>query len=58
MKRNSRETVPPYDSDIGRAIIILLYTIGFPQHRIAALFDENSGRIAETWGQIREAEHD
>lgn len=54
--KNSRETAPRHDSDLGRAVIILLYMIGFPQHRIAALFDVNSGRIAETWGKIKEAE--
>jgi hypothetical protein len=54
--RNSRETVPPYDSQLGRSLIFLLYACGFPHHRIASLFDVNSGRIAETMGLLKEVE--
>jgi hypothetical protein len=49
MRRN--ETPPNYHSEIGRALIYLLYASGFPMHRIAALFDENPGRISETLGR-------
>jgi DNA-directed RNA polymerase specialized sigma24 family protein len=33
------------DDDLERAIIRMLYTVGFPQQRIANLFDCNLGRI-------------
>ena len=45
-KRNVRADVSKLD-DKDRAIAVLLYSLGFPQHRIASLFGCNSGRIAE-----------
>jgi hypothetical protein len=49
MRRN--DNPPAYTSEIGRALILLLYAAGFPMHRIATLFDENPGRISETLGR-------
>jgi len=38
---------PAYNSTIGKAVIRLLDVWGFPNHRIASLFDVNQGRISE-----------
>lgn len=45
--RNTKQTYPHYNSDDGKAIITLLNDMGFPQYRIAALFDVNQGRVNE-----------
>lgn len=34
-------------SPVCRGLVSLLWQLGFPIHRIAALFDVNQGRIAE-----------
>lgn len=46
--------MPEIDTPQGRAVVILLVALGFPQHRIASLFDENQGRISEIAGQRRD----
>ena len=48
MARN--DNPPTYDTALGRALIVLLYEVGFPMHRIAGLFDCNQGRISEALG--------
>ena len=35
----------------GQSVIMILYHCGFPQHRIASLFDCNQGRISEVVGE-------
>jgi hypothetical protein len=50
--RNDDTTCPEIKSVKGKRIVIELYQAGFPEKRIAALFDENQGRVAEV---IRES---
>lgn len=45
--KNDQTTHPDIKSPLGRQIVILLIDNGFPQHRIASLFDENQGRVSE-----------
>jgi len=48
MTRNDDETCPPIKSREGRKLVQELYHIHrFPEKRIASLFDENQGRVAE-----------
>ena len=47
MPRNVREGVIGIHSEMGRAIVLLLYNLGFPGYRIASLFDVADGRINE-----------
>lgn len=47
-------TYPPLRTAQGRAVAVLLYELGFPQHRIGALFDENQGQISMVVGQRRD----
>jgi len=46
-KRNNNATHPEIKSARGNQIVLSLYRAGFPEKRIAALFDENQGRVAE-----------
>lgn len=46
-ERNDDDTHPKIKSPKGKRIVIELYKGGFPEKRIAALFDENQGRVAE-----------
>lgn len=45
---------PELKSKTGKAIAQLLRSLGFPTHRIAALFEVNQGRVAEAIGEPRE----
>lgn len=45
--RNDDTTHPEIKSARGKRVVIDLYRAGFPEKRIAALFDENQGRVAE-----------
>jgi predicted XRE-type DNA-binding protein len=50
-KRNSARTHPEVKSTEGKRIVKQLTKAGFPNHRIASLFDVNQGRIAEVNGK-------
>lgn len=40
-------------SELDKSVALILYILGYPQHRIAALMDVNQGRISEIVQQIR-----
>jgi hypothetical protein len=38
--------IPDVNSEMGRAVVHMLYVLGFPQHRIGFLFDADHGSQA------------
>ena len=52
--RNDNDTHPKIKSHDGRKVVVYLYQSGFPMKRIAALFDENQGRVAEVIKEDKE----
>jgi hypothetical protein len=44
---NHEDNVPQVNSETGRAIIRVLYALGFPMHRIGALFDADHGDVSQ-----------
>jgi hypothetical protein len=44
---NHDEHIPHVNSEMGRAIISVLYLLGFPQHRIGSLFDADHGYVSQ-----------
>lgn len=47
------EPYPSLNTQQGAAIAVLLYALGFPQHRIGALFDMNQGQVSTIVGERR-----
>lgn len=46
-KKNDKTTHPNIRSAEGKAVVLYLREQGFPNHRIAPLFDENQGRVTD-----------
>lgn len=46
--------MPELQSAVGVSVALLLHSLGFPQHRIASLFDVNQGRISEIVKPVRD----
>lgn len=44
-------------SERDRAVVLLLYAMGYQQRRIAAFFDVNQGRISEAVTAFRGGKH-
>jgi hypothetical protein len=46
-RMNRRQSTPHLNSETGRAIVRMLYMLGFPQHRIGFLFDADHGDVSQ-----------
>jgi hypothetical protein len=44
---NRRQSIPHLNSETGRAIVRMLYMLGFPRHRIGFLFDADHGDVSQ-----------
>jgi hypothetical protein len=44
---NRHQSTPHLNSETGRAIVRMLYMLGFPRHRIGFLFDADHGDISQ-----------
>jgi hypothetical protein len=44
---NHRQSTPHLNFETGRAIVRMLYMLGFPQHRIGFLFDADHGDVSQ-----------
>jgi hypothetical protein len=47
MRINRRQSIPHLNSETGRAIVRMLYLLGFPRHRIGFLFDADHRDVAQ-----------
>jgi hypothetical protein len=46
-KSRNPDGTPKLNSEKGRAFALMLYAIGFPEHRIGSLFDADHGRVSQ-----------